>query len=201
MGLAKWGTNFDSSGPSVTYDCGHCGSRVSSELGTSLIYIAVGRTRSPSELIRVCPNCLRPSFLGPTRDIQIPAPLPGSIVDNLPDDVAALHLEIRKAIAAGVNTAAVLTARKLLMHVAVALGAKARLGFEAYVEYIISLGYVPPGAESNFAYLKVRANHENHRILLADREDALLLLRLIELVLRNIYEFPNASPQEQIADA
>ena len=54
----------------------------------------------------------------------------------LPDDGDSLYSEARNSVAAGAHTASVLTCRKLLMNVAVGLGADVGKGFMEYVEYL-----------------------------------------------------------------
>lgn len=116
-------------------------------------------------------------------------------VEGLPGEVNGLYFEIRKAIAASAYTAAVLTARKLVMHMAVDKGAAENLPFVKYVEYLAEEGYVPPGAQRGLDYIRKRANEENHEIRMAVHADAQVLLHLAEHFLRNIYEFEALIPE------
>jgi hypothetical protein len=76
--------------------------------------------------IYICPNCARPTFF--EGDKQIPAPLLGYKVDELPDRIATLYCT-------GINafTSAVLSCRKLLMNIAVEQGADEGKYFIEYV--------------------------------------------------------------------
>lgn len=95
------------------YQCSFCGSWVGSRIGYG---------GSHGRFIYVCTNCGEATyFRSPTN--QIPRVPPGSDVQNLPDQVATLYREARECVAVSAYTAAVLTCRKLLMHVAVAKGA------------------------------------------------------------------------------
>lgn len=73
----------------------------------------------------ICPNCECPNYFHGEK--QTPKPVPGSPIGHLPADIEALLNESRRAVAVGSDTAAVLLARKMLMHIAVAQGANHEL--------------------------------------------------------------------------
>jgi hypothetical protein len=66
----------------------------------------------------------------------------------------------------GVNsfTSAVLTCRKLLMHIAVEKGAPTNQSFLQYVEYLEQNHYVPPGGKGWVDYIRTKGNEANHEI-------------------------------------
>ena len=85
---------------------------------------------------------------------------------------------------------AVLTARTILMHVAVEQGAKEKETFEFYVEFLVKNGFVPPNAKSWIDHIRLKGNAATHRIALMTRDDAEKVLRFIEMILLFIYEYP-----------
>jgi len=124
----------------IAYRCGYCDFHVAADKG---YYIESGP--GPHQVsLRICPLCNQPTFLNLQE--QFPGVLFGEAVKFLPAQVESLYTETRKAAAAGAHTAAVLTARKILMHVAVDQKADPGLSFVQYVEYLASMQSV-----SNFA--------------------------------------------------
>src|SRR5574340_1116265 len=99
------------------YTCGHCGSSVASEKGWRCL---VTGAAAETFVIRVCPYCRRPTYFESAA--QIPGIAVGEPVKHVPQQVEALYNEARTASAASAHTAAVLSARKLLMHIAVDRG-------------------------------------------------------------------------------
>jgi hypothetical protein len=112
------------------------------------------------------------------------------VVRHLPADVEALYEEARIAASAGAHTASVLSLRKLLMHVAVALDAPENQPFVVYVEYLADQGYVPPNGRGWVDQIRVKGNEANHEIVLISAEDNEQLIRFVGMLLKFIYEFP-----------
>ena len=168
------------------YVCGYCGLSVASDKGWYT-------ESAPQSFICICPNCTGPTFLSPKE--QIPGVAPGEDVSHLPDIIAALYREARRCIAAGATTASVLASRKLLMHIAVAQGAKEGGTFMSYVEYLAANGYVPPNGKGWVDHIRKKGNEANHEIVLMSVEDASELIAFSEMLLKFIYEFPNRVPK------
>ena len=118
----KWPHPFPPSTDTWTYDCGWCGTRVSSVKGSFSRWTSGGGVTGP---IRFCPNCGRPSYAG--GDTTTPAQPYGRDVAALPEKVSGLYREARDSIGASAPHAAVMACRKLLMHVAVENGAVAMM--------------------------------------------------------------------------
>lgn len=173
-----------------SYICGFCGNQVASNMG----YGSGKPMPAPAHQgrIHICPFCNRPTFFCDLE--QHPGIAPGNPVDNVPDDLAALYEEARQSAAAGAFTAAVLACRKMLMNIAVEEGADEGLRFIEYVQYLSDHNYVPPGGRDWVDYIRRRGNEANHEIALMQEEDAIALLRFIEMLLRFIYEFPSLIP-------
>ena len=87
-------------------------------------------------------------------------------------------------------TAAVLTARKLLMHIAVDLDADPNKQFICYIEYLLENHYVAPRGAQWVNSIRNKGNEVNHEIKLMTKEDALALLDFLENIVRSNYEFP-----------
>lgn|ERR1017187_810938 len=154
----KWYQSQDL-GP-VSYTCGYCGDRVGSKEG----YFSSPVTGSTQACIRMCPTCRGPSFF--VGSVVVPAAPPGHPVNRLPEDVEALYEEARASAGAGAHTAAVLTCRKILMHVGVQEKADIDKSFFYYVEYLASNGFVPPKGRIWVDYIRTRGNEANHEISL-----------------------------------
>src|SRR2546425_8555942 len=168
------------------YTCGFCGKVVASNKG---FYHHSG---SQHGTIYVCPHCDKPTYFGP--NTQVPGVAPGNEVKALPGDVETLYREARNSVAVNAYTAAVLTCRKLLMNIAVGLGAREGKSFMEYVEYLSSSGYVPPKGKGWVDHIRKKGNEANHEIVLMAKDDADDLISFTEMLLKFIYEFPSRVP-------
>jgi hypothetical protein len=176
--------------PAKAFRCGHtgCGRDVASERGWRAANAAQGGW------IHICPLCNRPSFFDPGLNIQLPAPPVGREVAGLPDDVERVYHEARAAHTAGAYTSAILTCRKLLMHIAVAKGAKAGDKFIAYTQYLVDNHWAPPGSEVWVEHWRATANEANHELVLKTQDEARELLTFVEHILINVFELPASAP-------
>lgn len=191
----NWSATFGMGGSTIAFTCGYCGHTVASNHGTDS---QAGTAYGPMSFgyVRICPNCNRATFIVEHPWEQAPEPLAGRDVGELPDDVSSLYWELRAALSTHAYTASVLTARKLLMHIAVSKGAPTRDTFVSYVRFLVSEGYVPPGGDNWLKYIVKRSNEENHEINIATRQDALALLTLTEHLLRSVYELSTLIPSD-----
>jgi hypothetical protein len=87
-------------------------------------------------------------------------------------------------------TSAVLTCRKLLMHIAVEKGAPIGKSFLDYVEYLADKHYVPPDGMGWVDQIRKKGNEANHEIKIMSRDDAEELIEFSEMLLKIVYEFP-----------
>src|SRR5207249_1152524 len=170
-----------------TFTCGHCGKLVASAQGFA-------SSTTPQTWIYICPNCQKPTYF-PDSDSQIPGVAPGVEVQHLPSDVEKLYREARNCVAIGSYTSAVLSSRKLLMHIAVAQKAAVGKNFVEYVEYLADQGYVPPNGRGWVDHIRTRGNEANHEIQLMAKSDAEELISFAEMLLKFIYEFPQRVPK------
>lgn len=172
-----------------SFVCGFCSDKVSSDRGYKL-----GDQHDGSGIQRgglyICPNCQGPTFFTPQNE-QNPSPAIGRDVAQVPQDLATLYNEARRCTTTGCYTASVLICRKMLMSVAVSLGAKEGLKFIEYVNNLSEAGYIPPNGKHWVDHIRVKGNEATHEIALMTQTDALELLTFTEMLLRFIYEFPS----------
>ena len=170
------------------WTCGYCGKDVGG---------VIGYTRNPSEdngdRVYICPRCECPTAFvidehGETH--QIPGAVYGNPVGNLPESVASLYAEVRRCIQYTAYTSAVLSLRKLLMHVAVECGAEKDQQFVKYVDFLDSEHYIPPSAREWVDTLRTYGNDATHQIVLMSEGEAKRLLDFAEMLLKLVYEFP-----------
>src|SRR5262249_29223813 len=127
--------------------------------------------------ILLCSRCNRPTFLN-WRSVhqvfteQVPAAVIGNPVEHLPADVGALYAEARACTGSRAYTAAVLTCRKILMHVAVEKGAPEGGRFVEYVQFLADQHYISQDSKGWVDYIRKKSNEANHEIELMGREDA-----------------------------
>lgn len=170
---------------SVSYTCGYCGEKISSDKA----YM----TRNPSTAaqtpnIYICHSCNKPTFIfgGET----VPSAALGNTVKNLPQDINTIYEEIRSVTSVNSYTSAVLSARKLLMHIAVEKGADTNKTFLEYVNYLDTNHYTPPNSSSWVDQIRRLGNEANHEIVIMTKDQAKLILMFLEMLLKFIYEFP-----------
>lgn len=171
--------------PSRQWTCGHCNHLVGGAGG-----FALGGVGQPHyhQSIYICPSCQRPTYF--EGDKQVPGVMFGRAVGHLPPMVGALYTEARNCMAANAFTSAVLTARKLLMHIAVQHGAPENLRFIDYVTYLADNGFVPPNGRGWVDHIRKKGNEATHEILLMERADAEDLLVFLEMLLSFVFDFP-----------
>lgn len=168
---------------SKKFQCGHCNNLVASHVG----YAGNGA-------IYICPHCDQPTHFNAKGD-PMPGVTFGDAVAHLPADIEALYGEARRCSSAAAYTAAVLLSRKLLMNIAVSLGAKPGEPFINYVEFLAAKNYVPPNGKGWVDHIRKKGNEAAHEIVLMHQSDAEDLLGFSEMLLKFIYEFPNRVPK------
>jgi hypothetical protein len=120
-------------------------------------------------------------------------------VEHVPNDLASLFNEARAAASVTAYTAAVLTCRKILMHIAVEANDKPGKNFFDYVTYLATNGFVPPNGQAWVDYIRTKSNEANHQIVIMGRDDAVALLTFVEMLLRFIYEIPKLVPTAPVS--
>jgi hypothetical protein len=153
-----------------------------------------GYASNDGRYIYLCPHCDKPTYFA--GNIVMPGVPFGSPVAHLPDDIEAVYSEARRCASASAYTAAVLLSRKLLMNIAVSLGAKTGDTFMAYIEYLSAAGYVPPNGKAWVDHIRKKGNEATHEISVMKPSDAEDLLLFSEMLLKFIYEFPKKVPSQ-----
>lgn len=188
----KWQSVSDLA--SRAYTCGHCGSDISSQ---KAFYSKEGTyTRGT---IYVCHRCNKPTYFT-AGGTQTPGALLGGNIEHLPEDIARLYAEIRNATTTNSYTAAVLAARKLLMHIAVDQGADAGKKFITYVNYLAENGFTPPNARAWVDEIRNLGNEANHEIVIMDEQKAKTIIKFIEMLLKFNYEFPAEVSMSEVSE-
>ena len=164
---------------SKQYQCGHCSEKVAS--GTGYYHRDYSNV-----LIYICPHCGKPTFFLANK--QIPKPLPGRSIKNLPQDINDVYGEMRESYSAGAYTGVVLLGRKLIMHLAAVNGANQNQSFESYVNYLGDGGYVPPPANKSLGYIRKIGNQKNHELILGTENEAQKVTKFVESLLYFLYE-------------
>lgn len=176
------------------YLCSYCDRSVGPDKGwhTQESHSVAGNRMAPIGVIYICSFCGKPTFFEYVegQDKQHPAPAFGNVVGSLPPDVAALYTEARSSMKVNAFTAAVLTCRKLLMHLAVEKGAPGGSSFLEYVEYLAQKGYVPPNGLGWVDHIRKKGNEANHEIRVMVENEAKDLITFTEMLLKFDYEFP-----------
>ena len=169
----------------LQFTCGHCDSLVGSSRG----WVGEDPIIRQTAIIYICPYCGAPTNFVANLG-QIPGVPIGYAVEEIPDPlVEELYEEARRATSANCYTSAILCCRKLLMHIAVSLGAPEGKSFAEYVTYLKNNHYTPPKSETWVDHIRKMGNEANHEINIGKKEDAEELLTFIEMLLRFIFEF------------
>lgn len=120
----------------------------------------------------------------------------GRSIDKLPDDINSLYNEMRKASSQGAYSLVVMGGRKLLMHIAVSLGAQEGKKFVEYVKYLESNHYTPPKSKAWVKSIKDMGNVSNHELVISSKEDAEQIIKFLDLLMTFNYEFADEEDAE-----
>lgn len=177
---------------SKNYICGHCGSDITSNRG----YFTTDEIHnSPNNegYIYICHKCNKPTYFSTYEQLQVPGCLCGKEFNDsvFPDEnTKILYNEIRNCMSAHAYTSAVLSARKLLMHIGVNCGAEEGKTFEYYVNYLDEKGYVSINCKKWIDIIRKKGNEANHEIQIFSEQDAKQIIKFIEIMISVIYEMP-----------
>ena len=181
------------------FQCGYCGRLVNSSKGIAAI-INNGPNRSISNLLGVyiCPNCKRPTFIDRIFDVtQVPLPKRNTNLQNIPLEVMKVYQEALDAYSAEAFTGTTLLCRKLLMHIAVNLGAKEGENFAYYVKFFDEQHFISPRSHGWVDEIRKIGNKANHELDVNTKEEAEKDLIFCEMILKSNYEYPNEISNEK----
>lgn len=166
------------------WTCGYCGCKVGGNQGY--------QNESEDKVIYICPRCSNPTAFIEDEGtlLQIPQPAIGNEISKLPSDISDLYNEIRRCVQYTAYTSAILSMRKLLMHIAVEQGANEGLTFIQYVEFLSDRGWIPPNGKQWVDKIRRAGNEANHEIKIESEREAKQLLDFVSMLLRFVYEFP-----------
>jgi hypothetical protein len=170
------------------YVCAYCSAKVGPDKG---LFTQVHPRRQV--FIYFCSYCGQPTYFD-DQGRQFPGVRFGEPVNHLPNDVAQLYDEARGAMSAQAYTPAVLACRKILMNVAVSLGANAGNSFVSYVQFLAEQGYIPPNGKHWVDHIRIKSNEANHEIAMMSKDEAEKLITFVQMMLKFIYELPNVVP-------
>jgi hypothetical protein len=178
-----------------SYVCAFCGRHTGPNAGFTGEWYFGGE--SQRVFIYICSFCHSPSYFS-RRDEQIPAPKPGREIAHVPDQINELYQEARQCFGANAPNATVMVSRKILMNVAVNLGADENQSFLAYVDWLVDSGHIPPQGRKWVDRIRGVGNEANHEIPHISAKDAARVLQFTEGLLTVVYEFPGAAedPEE-----
>jgi len=171
------------------YQCGACGERTTGHFG--IWQLTQHHRHGVAARVVICSHCGRPTYFESSHQIY-PKPRYGQKVEGITDGaVAQLYTEARYCTSYGAFTSAAMLCRKVLMHVAVSLGAKPNQTFKEYVDYLDREGYTPPKGKDWVDDIRNKGNEANHEIRIVSEDEAQRTLYFTGLVLQLIYSAPH----------
>lgn len=173
---------------SKSFICGYCGFNV----GDNKAYFSRDEDgRVSNNKIYICPKCSKPTYFDSNYK-QYPGVKYGNVVSNInKKEVLDLYEEARSCFSVNSFTSVALCCRKLLMNIAVDLGAEENKKFAYYVGWLDENNYILPNAKSWVDQIRKIGNEATHEIHIIDKKDAEKSLIFIEMLLKLVYEFPN----------
>lgn len=188
----SWTNTTD--GKPKSYTCGYCAHQVGPVKcfrGTLYRKNTKGGLQSTETAVYICSYCNMPTFFPDIQsNLQTPSPMPGTPIKHIPSAINNAYQEARLCFQAGSFTASVLMCRKLLMNMAVTNGAEINLSFASYVDFLASNGYLPPNAKPWVDRIRLLGNEATHDVTAKSSTDATLALKVTEMLLRFLYEYP-----------
>lgn len=180
----------------VAYRCAYCMNDVAPAFG----YAA--RTYSGvCAYAAICHFCGHITYVKGFGAFQktFPSPLQGENLDGLkaPETVVTCYSEARASISAGAHTGCIMLCRKILMNMAVELGADTGLSFKRYVDYLVEEGHITKRGKDTAHWIRDQGNDANHEIEIRREDDARRVLQFTALLLRSIYETPDIAPRNR----
>lgn len=176
-----------------SFECGYCGRFV---VGNELIdaafslpysYAMTGKTIG----LFTCPSCQKPTFIDEVfNNIQVPLPKKDNEFNNIPSKLNRVYQEVLDAYSVEAFTATTLLCRKLLMSMAVDLGAKENQTFAEYIKFLDD-GYIPRNYHKWVDRVIKINSQATHNLDINSKEEADMNLLFCKVVLLWDYEMPN----------
>lgn len=171
------------------FECGYCGRHTSSDKGLMLRNHSrpSQRSQDSNNGVYICTYCQMPTLKWD--DIQVPGNRYGEDVKNVPELIITLYDETRNSFAANAFTAVILLSRKILMHISVELGAEEGKNFKHYVDYLEKENHITANSKPWVDFIRDKGNQSNHEIEISTKEEAELMIKFIEMILKNNFEY------------
>ena len=165
---------------SKNYICGYCGSNICSNIG----YFNDDDEMS----IYICHKCNKPTFFQ-WEEIQTPGSLFGKQFEvAIPEIVSNLYNEARLDYSVNAFSSVGMCCRKLLMHIAVELGAKEGLKFIEYIDFLDKENYISKNSKKWVDVIRKMGNLTTHEIIILNQKEAELLITFSSIIINLIYE-------------
>lgn len=184
--MKKTWSNFENM-ESKDYVCGYCGAKISSEKG----YFSYDRSKSGSpkvDTIYICHRCEKATFFEENKT-QNPGFLFGKKFEvEIPELINNLYEESKRCYSVNAFTSVGLCCRKLLMHIAVDLGAGQGLKFIEYVNYLDAENYIPRNSKKWVDIIRTKGNEATHEIVILTKKEAEQLITFSSIIINLVYE-------------
>lgn len=188
----------------TSFQCGYCGKSVISDEGMeatiaepyeySSLARYINKSMDNGKVIGVfiCPNCNKPTFIDEIiNTTQFPLPRRENKLHHIPSEVNKVYQEALDSYSAGAFTGTTLLCRKLLMNIAVNLGAKENQNFAEYVKFLDDEGYITKTSHDWVDIIRKIGNKATHNLDVSTKEEAENVLTFCEMLLKTNYEYPN----------
>ena len=177
---------------SKDFDCWNCGNKIASNYG--YFSYDVNQRLSKSK-IYICHKCGSPNVYDMVGN-PIISKKPGKFICKLPDDIKTVYEEARSCLSVEAYTGAIMLFRKIIMNMAVEEGAEENKNFKHYIDYLCDNGYVHKKQVKQADTIRELGNSANHQIECRTKDEAESMLKFIEFLLLNNYEFADEEGEE-----
>lgn len=142
--------------------------------------------------VYICPNCNKPTFIDEIiYKTQFPLPKRENNLHHIPSEINKVYQEAIDSYSAGAFTGTTLLCRKLLMSIAVNLGAKENQNFAEYVKFLDDEGYITKTSRNWVDMIRTIGNKATHDLDVSTQEEAEKVLTFCEMILKTNYEYPS----------
>lgn len=167
------------------YTCGYCSVTVGPNRG--YVYRNEFEEHIVKQIIYICPNCNQPTHYNLNNKTQTPSPVFGEEVDRLPSDIERLYNQARRCYSIGAFDAIAMISRKIIMNTAVFEGAKEKMSFIEYVNFLDEDNLVSKNAKKWLNKLRELGNEANHEIKAITKIQAEEALKFVAILLKNVF--------------
>lgn len=171
--------------------CGHCGTSTSSVKGMALrngLNSTDSYRRDKNNGVYICTDCEMPTFIW--NQFQYPGNRYGSEVSDLSELLGTVYDEARSAYSSGAYTGVALLCRKLLMHIAIELGAQENKRFIDYVNFLEEEKHITTRSKEWVDSIRTNGNASTHQMQIASKEEAEKMIKFSEMILKTNFEYP-----------